>query len=285
MAADKAPVSAPSIAEALVFGRRLIDAVDARLLLRDALQCTATRLAAYPEARLDADQWTRYQTLVSRREEGEPVAYLLGCKEFYGRSFKVTPAVLIPRPETELLVELCLRTVGQADRPGVLDLGTGSGAIAVTLALELTRCGGEVCGVDASAAALEVARDNALSLGAWVEFRHGSWYSPVDHERFDCIVSNPPYIREDDRHLGEGDVRFEPSSALSSGADGLDDLRQIVRGAAAHLKPGGWLYVEHGYDQAGAVGELFRQAGFAGVCAWPDLAGILRVSGGRIASS
>ncbi len=285
MVAEWTGAELPSIADALSYGRQVVDAVDARLLLREVLDCSAVRVAAYPEQRLGRDQWIRYQALLRRREAGAPVAYLLGRREFYGRSFRVSPAVLIPRPETELLVERVLRSVEGVECPTIVDLGTGSGAIAITIALELMGRGARVLGVDVSASALDVARENAALLGAQVEFRLGSWYEPLRGQRFDCIVSNPPYICGHDPHLRQGDLRFEPMGALSAGIDGLDDLRQIIAGAPAHLDTAGWLFTEHGYDQAESVHELMRDSGFDEVARWADLAGIWRVSGGRVGSS
>ncbi|PJB05555.1 MAG: peptide chain release factor N(5)-glutamine methyltransferase, partial [Hydrogenophilales bacterium CG_4_9_14_3_um_filter_59_35] len=196
-------------------------------------------------------------------------------------NFKVTPAVLIPRPETELLVELALERI-PADGPcRVLDLGTGSGAVAVTLALHRPQA--KVIAVDQSATALEVARENAQQLGAGnLRLIQSDWYAALDGEKFDLIVSNPPYIASADPHLAQGDLRFEPAAALASGANGLDDIRTIVRGAATHLKPGGWLLFEHGYDQAAACRELLVQSGFEQIGSSTDLAGIERVSYGQL---
>ena len=217
--------------------------------------------------------------LVERRAAGEPVAYLTGTREFYGREFLVTPAVLIPRPETELLVELAL-----AHFPGwrglrVLDLGTGSGALAVTLALELEVA--ELVALDRSREALWVAMANAAKLGASVSFVQSDWFGALGDEQFELIVSNPPYIAAGDPHLERGDVRFEPRAALAAGPQGLDDLAEIVAGAPARLVDGGWLFLEHGYDQAAAARSLLADAGFAAIASWADLAGIERVSGGR----
>jgi release factor-specific protein-(glutamine-N5) methyltransferase len=231
-----------------------------------------------PGARARAGQAARYVELLDRRAAGEPVAYLLGEREFYGRRFGVSPAVLIPRPETELIVDLVkARRPGAA--PAVLDLGTGSGALAVTLALEIPAA--RVTAVDLSPAALAVARGNAAALGAQVSFVESDWFAAVGAARFDFIVSNPPYIVDDDPHLAEGDVRFEPRSALASGRSGLDDLTRIAAAAPAFLAPGGWLLMEHGYDQAAAVRALLAAAGFVAVESARDLAGIERVTLGR----
>lgn len=268
----------PDIAGALEWARKRIDAVDARLLLRHVLQCPASRLVAFPESRLDPAQWPEFRALVERRAAGEPVAYLVGERAFYGYDLVVTPAVLIPRPDTELLVELALAHFG--DKPGarVLDLGTGSGALAVALALELP--GAEVTAVDRSREALLVAMANAARLGASVSFVLSDWFSALEGDRFQLIVANPPYIAASDPHLEQGDLRFEPQTALASGPEGLDDLAQIAAEAPHHLEAGGWLFMEHGYDQASRVRSLLTDAGFASIASHRDLAGIERVTGG-----
>ena len=270
---------APDIAGALSWSRKRIDAVDARLLLRHVLKCSAVRLAAYPEARLEAPEWAEFRALVERREAGEPVAYLVGEREFFGRRFIVTPAVLIPRPDTELLVELALAHFGDKPRARVLDLGTGSGALAVSLALELPEA--DVTAVDRSREALWVAMANAARLRASVSFVHGDWFSPLGDDCYQLIVANPPYVAAADPHLEEGDVRFEPATALAAGREGLDDLAAIAAEAPRHLEPGGWLFMEHGYDQATSVRGLLTDAGFSAIASWKDLAGIERVSGGQ----
>ncbi|MDT3668831.1 MAG: peptide chain release factor N(5)-glutamine methyltransferase [Aromatoleum sp.] len=270
---------APDITGALSWSRKRIDAVDARILLRHVLKCSAVRLAAYPEARLEAPEWAEFQALVERREAGEPVAYLVGEREFFGRSFLVTPAVLIPRPDTELLVELALAHFGDKAHTRVLDLGTGSGALAVSLALELPEA--DVTAVDRSREALWVAMANAARLKASVSFVLGDWFSSLGEDRYQLIVANPPYVAAADPHLDEGDVRFEPSVALAAGPDGLDDLAAIAAEAPRHLEPGGWLFMEHGYDQAAPVRGLLTDAGFSAIGSWKDLSGIERVSGGR----
>ncbi len=253
--------------------------IEVQCLLQGVLQVNRAHLLAYPERQLDADQYARYMTLFERRLGGEPIAYLLGEREFYGLTFKVTPATLIPRPETELLVEQALQRIPQQGACRVLDLGTGSGAIALSIAH--ARRDAEVVAVDASVAPLEVAQLNAQRLGLGkVRLLSSDWFSALRGERYDIIVANPPYIAAGDAHLGRGDVRFEPATALVSGADGLDDIRRIIAQAKDHLNANGWLLLEHGYDQAAQVRVLLRQAGFAGVFSARDLAGIERVSGG-----
>ena len=217
---------------------------------------------------------------VARRAAGEPVAYLTGTREFYGREFMVTPAVLIPRPETELLVELALAHFAGQRGVRVLDMGTGSGALAVTLALEMDTP--DVIALDRSREALWVAMANAAKLGASVSFVQSDWFGALGDEQFGLIVANPPYIAAADPHLVEGDVRFEPASALVAGVDGLDDLRLIVAQAPDHLEAGGWLMLEHGYDQAEAVRDLLLTRGFEEVHSRTDLGGHQRISLGRL---
>lgn len=267
------------IAGALAWARGHIDLMDARVLLRHVLQCPAARLVAWPEQLLELEDWAAYRALVERRLAGEPVAYLTGEREFFGRAFLVTPAVLIPRPDTELLVELALAHFAGHKGVRVLDMGTGSGALAVTLALELDAP--DVTALDRSRDALWVAMANAARLGASVSIVQSDWFSALGDERFDLIVANPPYIAAADPHLDQGDVRFEPMGALAAGPSGLDDLQEIVGQAPARLDVEGWLFLEHGYDQAVAVRGLLADAGFASITSWKDIAGIERVTGGR----
>lgn len=264
------------VAEALAEARKAISASEARLLLQETLGVTAATLAAHPQRELGLGDAACFLALVSRRAAGEPIAYVVGRREFYGRQFAVSPAVLIPRPETELLVDIGQAKLTTCEWPRILDLGTGSGCLAVTLALAT---GGEVVAADLSAEALAVARDNAERLNAEVRFVVSDWYSAIDGE-FDLIVANPPYVANGDPHLSEGDLRFEPAAALASGADGLTALRAIVGDARRFLRPGGWLLVEHGYDQGPAVAELLAAAGLRDIEQHRDLAGIVRVSGG-----
>lgn len=229
----------------------------------------------------------RFQALAERRRAGEPLAYLLGQQEFYGRPFAVSPAVLIPRADTETLVETALEQLARLRRQrcavplSLLELGTGSGIIAITLALEAPDT--EVHAVERSPEALAMAQQNAKALGAdRIHWHAGSWWQALARpRRFDLIVSNPPYIAAHDHHLQQGDLRFEPPQALVAGPDGLDDLRIIIGGTPAHLTPNGWLLLEHGYDQGAPVQALLRDAGFADVFTRRDLAGQPRVSGGR----
>jgi len=267
-----------TIAEALDAAR--IDGADARALLRRVLGVDQAWLVAHPEQLLTQAQHARFRDWVERRRAGEPVAYLTGSREFYSLEFKVTPAVLIPRAETELLVELALERVEPARPLRVLDLGTGSGSIAVAIARE--RPAAQLTAVDASREALAVARENAQRHGARVEFVEGSWFSALGGCRFDVIVANPPYIAEDDPHLAQGDLRFEPRVALAAGAQGLDAIEAIVEQAPRHLVPGGWLLFEHGYNQGSCSRVLLEAAGYADVFTRRDLAGLDRVSGGRV---
>jgi len=255
--------------------------LEAQILLCHALKQPRSWLIAHDRDALDPGQAVVFLALLERRLAGEPIAYITGEREFYGLSFQVTPAVLIPRPETELLVELALARLPENHAWRVLDLGTGSGAIALTLAK--LRPQAAVTAVDISPVALAVARDNAQRLAtANVDFVQSAWFAGLPpHRRFDLIVANPPYIAAGDPHLAQGDVRFEPSTALASGLDGLDDIRAIIGGAAVHLAPGGWLLFEHGYDQAEACRALLGQAGFCEVASADDLAGIARVTLGK----
>ena len=287
--------------------------IEVQMLLQHALGVSRAYLMAHPGQLLDEAQQTAYRTLLQRRLAGEPLAYILGEREFFGLNFRITPATLIPRPDTELLVELALERIPspltlieplatrlspqagkslvisrlreREERSGgrgfrVLDLGTGSGAIALSIAH--VRPDVEVTAVDASIEALEVARENArrLNIGN-TRFLHSDWFEALARECFDLIVSNPPYIADADAHLSQGDLRFEPRTALVSGTDGLDDIRRIVADAKLHLNGGGWLLFEHGYDQAARARELLEASGYVEVFSARDLAGIERVSGGR----
>lgn len=258
-----------------------VDPADAAVLLAHAVDRPRSWLYAHGDDDVEDATAARYAQLLERRVAGEPVAYLTGSRGFWRLDLRVTPDTLVPRAETELLVELALQRL-PVDRPlRIADLGTGSGAIALALASERPRA--RVIATDASAAALAVAGSNAAALRiANVAFREGDWLAPLAGERFDLVASNPPYVAVGDPHLGQGDLRFEPAAALSSGADGLDAIRTIVRAAPAHLLPGGWLLLEHGWDQGAAVRELLRHAGFSDVKTAPDLEQRDRVTVGRI---
>lgn len=251
-----------------------------QLLWQHVLGKPRSWLIAHDADTLAEEDVERFLQLRQRRQAGEPMAYLLGEREFMGHAFRVSPAVLIPRPETEHLVEHALAEAGSGRVRRVLDMGTGSGAIAVSIALANPAL--EVVATDASPEALVLAQDNARRLSANVCFLHGDWYDALEGQaRFDMIVSNPPYIDSRDRHLEQGDLRFEPSMALTDGADGLQALRAIVDGAAHWLNPGGSLWLEHGWNQAASVRVMLAGAGFADVKSLTDLAGIERISGGR----
>jgi release factor glutamine methyltransferase len=267
------------IAAALGLDRREAR-LEARVLAAFAWNVAPAWLIAHDTDPLASPQSMAFDTLLARRLAGEPIAYLTGTREFYGRPFRVSPDVLIPRPDTELLVERALARIPPGQPVDVLDLGTGSGCIAITLALE--RPLARVTAADRSAAALTVARRNADILDARVEFLTSDWFHGLAGRRFDLIVSNPPYIAAGDSHLAHGDVRFEPLGALAAGEDGLDDLRRLTAAACAHLKPGGALLLEHGYDQADAVQALLRANGIRHPQSWTDLSGIRRVSGGEL---
>ena len=270
-----------------------LEALEARILLTHVLEWPRTALITRADAELPEPAVERYRQLVERRLAGEPIAQLVGLREFYGLDFSVTPDVLIPRPETELLVELALEACMNLIRPRILDLGTGSGAIAVAIAHQ--RPDAQVTASDRSASALAVAHANGARLlptgrpGGPLSWLCGDWFealarptpTPMPDTSYHVIVSNPPYIRADDPHLAQGDLRFEPRGALTDEADGLDAIRTIVARAPEFLVEQGWLWIEHGYDQSDAVAALLSARGFNAVRSVCDLAGIPRVSGGR----
>lgn len=268
-----------TVAAALAAARAKLPASEARLLLGHVAGRPPAWLIAHDDEELDEHTLLDFASLTARRAGGEPVAYLLGHREFFGREFTVSSAVLIPRPETELLIELALSALGTGATANILDLGTGSGCIGVTLALELPQA--RVSAVDSSLAALAVAQQNSLRHGARVRLLQSDWFAAMAGERFDLIVANPPYIASADPHLLAGDLRHEPPAALASGIDGLDAIRRIIADAPAHLVSGGQLLLEHGYDQAAAARGLLEAAGLIDVEQYRDLAGIIRVSGGR----
>ncbi len=258
--------------------------LEARVLLEAASGRRREWLIAHGDEAADVDAAAAFEALAARRLAGEPIAYLVGAREFAGRRFATTPAVLIPRPETELLVAFALdrARIGAS----VLDLGTGSAAIAVTLACEREDL--RVVATDRSEAAIALARHNAAALcpqaldEGRLSLRVGHWWHPIAaDERFDVVVSNPPYVADEDPHLREGDLRFEPRAALASGADGLDALREIIGGAAAHVAPDGWIVVEHGHEQGEAVRALFVANGWQDVATRPDAAGSDRITCAR----
>lgn len=292
--------------------------LESRFLLQHVLNVNHAWLIAHADDTLTLEQHAAFEKLLLRRINGEPIAHILGAREFFGLNLKVTPDTLIPRPDTETLVEAALDKISQSEinphtsfprkresseiekmdsrlrgsdessdhiettQPfHVLDLGTGTGAIALAIAKQRPQA--TVTAVDFSEGALGVARENAKNLAIpKVTFIQSNWFSALNNQRFDMIVSNPPYIAENDPHLTQGDVRFDPKSALTSGADGLDDIRHIITHAPQHLRPNGWLMLEHGYDQALAVAELLAQAQFSQIGHRLDLAGIQRVTFGMV---
>lgn len=254
------------------------DRLEAELLLAHVLGVNRAWFFAHADDPANAEATHRFDALVARRAAGEPIAYITGTRDFWSLTLAVTPATLIPRPETELLVELALERLPRGGR--VVDLGTGSGAIALAIAKE--RPDAMVFAVDASADALAIARHNAQRLGLErVTFAHGDWLAPLAGKQFDLIVSNPPYIESDDHHLREGDLRFEPVTALASGVDGLDDIRRIAVASVPRLVPGGVLLLEHGWNQGASVRAVLADAGFHDPFTARDLEGRDRVSGAR----
>ena len=280
-----------SVAGMLRAAREKLDPAEARLLLGHVLGQSAAWLVAHDDEPLSEPQLALFASLCARRRGGEPIAYLTGYREFYGRDFAVAPGVLIPRPETELLVDIAkaeIQTRVDAGRNAAsgqatvrtLDLGTGSGCIAISIALECQAMQPDVLALDASACTLDIARANAERLEASVRFIESHWFAELANERFDLIVSNPPYIAAQDPHLRQGDLVHEPASALASGADGLDAISTITDLAPRFLQPGGSLWLEHGYDQAEAVLNLLQQRGYTAIEQHLDIAGIVRVTGG-----
>lgn len=267
-----------TVGELLALARRLgIARLDAQLLLGHHLARSRTWLIAHEDRTIDDGAARAVETALRQRAAGVPLAYLTGEREFRGLTLRVTPAVLVPRPETELLVDWALELIGGRAEAEVVDLGTGSGAIA--LALKHARPSLRVSATDASADALAVARENAARLGLQIDWRPGDWWAALADCRFDLALSNPPYIAAGDPHLPA--LAHEPALALSPGGDGLDALRKIVAGASAHLHPGGWLVLEHGFDQAAAVRSLFARSGFQAIETRRDLAGLERATAGR----
>jgi release factor glutamine methyltransferase len=259
-------------------------APEAQLLLQHVLNVNRAWLIAHEHENLPPSIHAAYRTMLERRLNGEPIAYILGYREFYGLKFKVTPDTLIPRPDTETLVEAALVKISTTKPYTILDLGTGTGAIALAIAKHRPQA--FIYAVDASQAALDVAIENARNLEIPnVKFVLSDWFINLNDEKFDVIVSNPPYIETNDAHLNQGDLRFEPISALASGEDGLNDIRKIVTQAPHHLNPHGYLLLEHGYNQAETVADLLKQAGFSEISHAQDLAGIVRVTLGCYVSN
>ena len=276
-----AATPAPDIRQLLAAAAQVLPGPEGRheaeLLLLHVLGRDRSWLFAHATDPVGAADQAAFAAVLAQRVAGQPVAYLLGRRGFWTLELEVTPATLIPRPDTERLVELALERLPEGRPLRIADLGTGSGAIALALASE--RPLATVVATDLSTAALAVAQRNAQRHGlANVAFRAGAWHAPLGQERFDLIATNPPYIASDDPHLVQGDLRFEPPTALASGSDGLDDIRVIVAGAAAQLQPGGWLLIEHGWDQGAAIRALLLQAGFAQVATEQDLEQRDRVS-------
>lgn len=259
-----------------------LEPLETRMLLMHALGVSRVQLITRSDQILSSEQAQKFSELVFRRINGEPMAYIIGEREFFGLTFYVTPDVLIPRPDTELLVELALRYAPQNSQ--LLDLGTGSGAIAIAIAQQ--RPDLQVTAIDVSTAALDIAAKNAARHLApnSIKLILSDWYAAISDQKFSTIVSNPPYIVKGDQHLSQGDLRFEPINALTDHADGLSAYRRIVSEAKNHLYAGGWLLMEHGYEQSLAVQEILAAHDFIDVQSWPDIAGILRVSGGRLMS-
>lgn len=273
-----------TIEQALYQAYQQIDTIDVRILLEKVLKVDQTFLLTHSDYLLTSQQVDQFFHWVTQRLQGMPVAYLTGEREFYESVFKVSDAVLIPRPETEILVDLALGLIPVNRACNILDLGTGSGAIAISIAKQ--RPLSQVTAVDVSDAAMEVARFNATHLQVNnVHFLLGSWFDELFNQKFDLIVTNPPYVAENNPYLQKGDLRFEPKVALSAGVHGMDCITHIIQRATKYLVSQGWLLVEHGYDQAEECRQLFGKANFSNVVSYADLAGIMRVSGGQFSVS
>jgi release factor glutamine methyltransferase len=274
------PLLTYSDALALASRAHALSSAEARLLLQHVTGASSAQIAAYPGRQIGPIDQMRFESLVSRRAGGEPIAYVVGHREFYSRAFRVGPAVLIPRPETEGLIDAALARLPAEGTPEIVDLGTGSGCVAITLALEHPAA--KVLAVDASADAIEMARANAQALECDnVDFVIGDWLAGIDGHRLAMIVANPPYIAASDFHLTQGDLRFEPRGALTPGDDAMSSIRTIIAQAPAALSVGGWLIFEHGFDQAESVRALLAESGFVDMFTDRDLAGHERITGGR----
>lgn len=277
----------PTVSEVLQTALRELRAtsptprLDAEVLVMHVCGLDRSGLITQGYSALTHDQQHRLENLLARRRHGEPIAHITGTREFWSLEFNVSPATLVPRPETELLVEKALAHIPQDAEWTVADLGTGGGAIALALAQERPRC--RIIAADISPAALDIARSNAAKFGlTHVEFREGNWFEPLAGMRLDMMVSNPPYVRANDPHLEQGDVRFEPEQALAAGPEGLDAIRRIASSARAHLNPAAWLLFEHGWDQAAAIGRLLHSLGYRNIVCHPDLGGRDRITACRL---
>jgi release factor glutamine methyltransferase len=268
-----------------ILAKRDIAKRETEMILEHVTGLTRASVIAHPERALTDDEITRAQRMITRRDSGEPMAYVIGTREFYGLTFHVTPDVLIPRPETEVLVEQALARLSKAYAAKcarILDLGTGSGAIAISIAKHAVNT--TVMATDISTGALKIAQKNATLNEVQVRFAESDWLAALANEKFDLIVSNPPYVAHGDPHLTEGDLRFEPMTALTDGAPnerGLACIKRIVADAPLHLNDGGWLMFEHGYDQADDCAALLAARGYTNLLSATDLAGIPRVAGGQ----
>lgn len=255
-------------------------AIDSKVLLADCLQREIVYLHTWPETLLDKTQMQRFQEYISKRSSGHPVAHIIGYRDFWSLRLRVTSATLIPRPETELLIEIVL-DLDLTPQSAVLDLGTGTGAIALALASENPNW--SITGVDKNSEAITLAKNNAIMQQLErVNFVQSDWFSAMENRQFDLIVTNPPYIEDNNHYLQQGDVRFEPLSALISGADGLDDIRFIISHSKHYLKDRGWLVIEHGYQQSGLVMDILREHGFNQIRSERDLNDLPRVTLGCI---
>lgn len=276
----------PSIAQAIKEATQTLSEtsdsarLDTEVLLCHALNCAATHLIAWPEKLLDDKQTQAFNQLIEQRRAGAPVAYLTGSREFWSLDFKVTPATLIPRPETETLVEFVLDKFSDQKKLKLIDLGTGSGAIAIAIASE--KPDWEIIATDISTEALSIAAENAHNHQITnIKLVESNWFEQLDQQCFDLIISNPPYIAEQDKHLSQGDVRFEPLSALASGETGMDDIKYITAQSKEYLTPNGWLVFEHGYDQKQQVYDCFHDNNFHKIIQLTDLSGQARITAGR----
>ena len=275
----------PSIAQAIKQASKTLAEtsdsarLDAEVLLCHVLDCSPTHLIAWPEKSLNDKQTQAFNHLIEQRHSGTPVAYLTGSREFWSLNFKVTPATLIPRPETETLVEFVLDKFSEQKKLKLIDLGTGSGAIAIAIASE--KPDWEIIATDISTEALNIAAENARNHQINnIQFIESNWFEQIEKQHFDLVISNPPYIADQDKHLSQGDVRFEPLSALTSGKTGLDDIKHITARSIQYLSENGWLIFEHGYDQKQAVYDRFKQNNFHKIMQLNDLSGQARMTAG-----